>query len=80
MGGFDAMRKKRMCAIEEYVKTKQSVPYLELVGWVCLSFGLTEKRAREYIRLLTLGGKLYVSDGKVKSGAFTPSLLGGEYG
>lgn len=66
MSGYDVLRKRRLNATARYVATKKhGIAYEELIGWLMAEFGLTEKKSREYIKVLGWTNQLKTEKGKV---------------
>jgi len=57
---FDKMRKDRLRWVVDYVGSRRSVPFDELVGNICFEFGVRRKVAVEYIYTLEDARKVRV--------------------
>jgi len=52
MGHFDKQRKKRIQAIKSGIKESEPVEKTEIVAQAQVDFGLSEDKAKEYVKLL----------------------------
>jgi len=58
-------RKGRMETMIDFAKQNPGIPQMTFIGRMAFDLGLSEARVKEYLRILTGAGILYVEEGKV---------------